>query len=387
LTSFFAVALLFVCSGRVRHCARWPVRPGLLLGLMIAVQQQRGTPMAAGIFLWLVVDHFLQRRYTDLVPSPRLAPQLAWLIVGALAVLVPLGVAMIASSGLGPVWQALVIFPIYNYGGVTRCPWGDLNVMSLRQSTYTFPFLLKYLPLIFLLMVPRLLYRWLRSQRPDEVATLTLLTLFCTTSMLSISYFPDFIHIAFIASCFFISIAESIEWGARQVPMPRWVVRTAAIGATVVFLFAVGQHLQRNLVRLRAAFPFSHATAFGRISYPNREEIRLYEQVTALLTDAPTRDLYVYPVLSDLYLAADADNPTPYGFFSALGYNGPQQVQHVLRILAAKPPLYVVVISGMLHLQDPIIEYVLQTYTPLPSPPDATRTIFRRKDEGDGGAR
>jgi hypothetical protein len=47
----------------------------------------------------------------------------------------------------------------------------------------------------------------------------------------------------------------------------------------------------------------------------------------------------------------------------------------------------VVVISGMLHLQDPIIEYVLQTYTPLPSPPDATRTIFRRKDEGDGGAR
>lgn len=381
LASFFAVGLLFVCSGRDRHSAHWPARPGLLLGLLTSVQQQRGIPMAAGIVLWLVVDHVVQRRYGDRSPSTPLVPQLAWLVVGALAILIPLGVAMIASSGIGPVWEALVIFPIYNYGGITHCPWGSVNIMSLLQSTFTFPSLLKYLPLVFLLTVPRLLYQVLRAQCPEEAARLTLLATFCATSMLSISYFPDFIHIAFIASAFFVSIAESADWGAAKVRAPRWARWTVAASVSVALLLSTGQHLHRNLVRLRAAYPISHPTAFGRIDYANQEEVRLLEQINALLGHASSRDLYVYPILSDLYLTADADNPTPYGFFSALGYNGPKQVQHVLQILADQPPPYVVVLTGLLHVQDPIIAHVQQTYTPLWAPPDAPRVIFQRKDE------
>jgi hypothetical protein len=352
----------------------------LLLGLLTAVQQQRGVPLAAGIFVWLVVDRFVQRRFTDAPPSTPLVPQLAWLVTGALGILIPLGIVLIASCGIGPLWFALVVFPLFNYRQTIHCPWGEVNLMSLQQSTFTFPLVLKYLPLIFLVMVPRLLYRVWQANGAAEAARLTLLTLYCLTSIASIFYFPDFIHIAFIASAFFISIAESAEWAVARIRIPHWFRLGFAVGATAVVLFAAGQHLQRNLTRSRAAFPISHATAFGRIDFANQEEIQLYEQVMTLLADAPSRDLYVYPILSDLYLTADAHNPTPYGFFSALGHNGLEQIQHVLRILAQRPPPYVVVLSGILHVEDPIIAYIQQQYTLVWAPPKAPRVIFRRNE-------
>lgn len=379
LTSAIGVALLFVCSGRDRTDARWPLRAGLLLGLMTAVQQQRGVPMAAGVFAWLVIDHVVQRRYADR-PSAPLAAQLAWLVGGGLLVLVPLGLYLIATSGFAPVWQALVIFPIYNYGSVTRSPWGGVTIMSALQSTYTFPRLLKYLPLVFAVIVPRLLIRLVRGQAPEEVARLTLLAVFCGASALSISYFPDFIHIAFIAPAFFVALAESAQWAVGLVALPRRVAWPVAAAANLALLLVMGQHLQRNLERLRAAYPIAHPTAFGRIDFPNQEEVRLVEQVDALLDGAPTRALYSYPILSDIYLTADADNPTPYGFFSALGYNGPEQVADALRILAERAPRYVVVIRGVLPLDDPIVRYIQEAYAPRWAPPEATRVIFERRD-------
>ena len=380
LTSTIGVALLFVCSGRERHNARWPLRAGLLLGLMTAVQQQRGVPMAAGVFAWLVLDHVVQRRYRDRPAAP-LGVQLAWLVAGGVAVLVPLGLYLLATSGFGPVWQALVIFPIYNYGSVTRSPWGGVTIMSALQSTYTFPAFLKYLPLIGAVIVPRLLYRLVRGEAPEEVARLTLLAVFCGASALSISYFPDFIHIAFIAPAFYVALAESAQWAVSRVRLPRAVAWPLAATASVVLLVVIGQHLHRNLQRQRAAFPIRHPTAFGVVAFPNAHEVQLYEQVMALLAGTPTRALYSYPILSDIYLTADADNPTPYGFFSGLGYNGPEQIADALRILAGRGPRYVVIIAGVLHLDDPIVHYLREAYAPRWAPPDAPRVIYERRAE------
>jgi len=45
--------------------------------------------------------------------------------------------------------------------------------------------------------------------------------------MLSIAYFPDFIHIAFIAPFFFVAAAENLEWAARHLPLPAATIRAS----------------------------------------------------------------------------------------------------------------------------------------------------------------
>ena len=55
-------------------------------------------------------------------------------------------------------------------------------------------------------------------------------------------------------------------------------------------------------------------TAFGRIDFAREFEVRLYEQVRDLMRTVPSRQLFCYPILSYLYLMADADNPTRFQY-------------------------------------------------------------------------
>ena len=130
--------------------------------------------------------------------------------MGIAAVDVPLLGWLIARAGFARVWRALVIFPIYDYAGVTHCPWGDVNIMTAWQGSFTFPLLLKYLPVAMLLPAGRLLWALARRRGREEAQRLLLLFVLCATSIVSISYFPDFVHIAFIAPVFLVAIAESV---------------------------------------------------------------------------------------------------------------------------------------------------------------------------------
>ena len=55
-----------------------------------------------------------------------------------------------------------------------------------------------------------------RRRATDEVRALALLIVFSLASILSIEYFPDFIHIAFIAPVFFVAAAENLDWGCAS---------------------------------------------------------------------------------------------------------------------------------------------------------------------------
>ena len=381
LATFLFVLLLWMLAGRPRGHPTGALLPGVVLGLLIAVQQPRGLVMALGVFVWQLVDDGLRRRYRPGPPAVPVVVHLVTLVAGALLIVVPLGVIVIADAGAGRVWRALVIHPLVNYGGTTRCAWGYVNIMTAWNGSFTFPRLLTFLPALLAVSAGRLAWLWLRRREQTEARVLGLLVLFCLAAMASIAYFPDFIHIAFIAPAFFVAIAETCEWVVRRVAVPDGFRRAAGAATAAVFLLACALHLRSNMVRLRETFPLTRRTAFGRVDYADGIDVRLYDRVVELVRDAPSRELFCYPVVANLYLTVGAENPTPYGFFVA-GYNSPDQVAEVLDILETRKVRTLVVLPGFAPPGDPVLEYVERAYEPVAGGDVPERVIYRRRGAG-----
>jgi hypothetical protein len=373
LSTMLSVVALWLCAAPLHRPAS-TLWPGAVIGLMIGVQQQRGLVIAFGVFVWLVSAALLQSRREE---RPRLlVPQLLYLIAGALLVVIPLVAWLIARAGFEPVWQALVVFPMSNYREAIDCDWGSFNVMSALHARYTFPKLLKYLPLVLIVSAARLVYLWWRAERGEQARNLSLLLTFCLAGVLSIWYFPDFIHIAFIAPAFFVAIAESSEWALRRARLSSVV--TGAVGWTVglALLALFGAHLADNTRRLHETYSISRMTSFGRIYYGNPKEVELQDTLSELMADLTDRDLFVYPIMANLYLTMNAWNPTPYGFFAV--WYGDEKIQLAIdRIAAAQPP-FIVLFRGFAPKDDPIVGWIDRHYEPLTGHGEIGQAIYRR---------
>lgn len=379
LSTSIMFVLLWASIDRLRERPRAAVLPGLVLGMLNAVQQQRGLIIAVGLFVWVGLDAALERRYQRRPIWAMLRGRWMWLVGGTLLVMVPILLVAVAMAGFGPPWRALVIFPLFDYHGSTHCPWGDVNIMTAKQASYTFPQVLKYLPLALVIPALRLLVLATQKRSEPEARRLLLLVTFCVTSMCSIFYFPDFAHIAFIAGGFLVTLAETGEWLAARLRAPLAVRRVAAGAATAVLLAAAATRLQANLARVRADHPFERTTAFGTIALASELEAELYDVVNELMATVPSRVLYCYPVISHLYLMTDSHNPTPYGFLSP-GYSGPDLIQHVVEILKTKQPPYIVFFRQLTHAVDPISAYIREFYQPIGGDLLAGKYVYRRKD-------
>jgi len=380
LSTFLGAVALWLCALHLRDRGRWSFALGIVLGLFVGVQQQRAAMMVAGVVVWLVLNAALDRRYA--VRSLRaLFGTLAWAAAGGALVVVPLLSWVIAQAGFARVWRALVIFPLYDYAGVTHCPWGDVNIMTAWQASFTFPTFLKYLPVAMLPPAARLASALARGGARQEAARLLLLLVTAATSIASISYFPDFIHIAFIAPVFLIMIAESAEWAVG------WVAgsaadrrsrpyRIASVVAGAVLLAAAAGRLYDNRVRLYRDFPASRASAFGRVDMKEQDAL-LFDRVRELLAATPSRYLYCYPIIAHLYLMLDVENPTAHGFFSP-GYSGPDLVQEVVDSLDATRPPYIVFLSMWRRPDDRVADWIAEHYEPIGETPQDT-LIYRPK--------
>ena len=377
LSTLLAVVVLWLCVLYLRDRVRWGIVLGVALGLFVMVQQPRAAITAAGVGLWLVLDYALDRRYGSARRLRSLLADLLRVGIGGAAVVVPLLGWLIARAGFARVWRALVIFPIFDYGGVTHCPWGDVNIVTFGQSTFTFPLLLKYLPVALVPAVVRLVWALVRGQSRDEARRLLMLIVFAATSIVSIQYFPDFIHIAFIAPVFLVAIAESAEWAARRLPVRPPLLRTAGLIAGAALLVACVVRLDHNLVRLREAYRFSRESTFGRVDFNRQEDAFLYDRLEDLLQTAPSRSLYCYPIISHLYLMLNAENPTAHGFFIP-GYSGPDLVQEVIDSLAAKRPPYIVLLAN-LGPPDPVATWIREHYEPISNDTSGVWRIYRPK--------
>jgi hypothetical protein len=379
ISTLLCALLLMICAGRVPARTRWALWAGVVLGLLLAVQQQRGAFMAAGVAMWLIGDAALRRRYASAPPLAALITEAAAMAAGGALALAPLLAVAVVQAGLGAVWYALVTFPIFNYRSEIDFPWGDVNVMTAANARLTFALVLKYFPAVLLPTAARLAGLCYRGRDLRTAAQLWLLLAFCAASTLSIAYSPDFIHIAFIAFVFLVPAVENLEWLLARMAPPRRLATAIGWSAAALATLVSARHLLENRVLLRRSFPASHPTAFGRVDFPMADEGRLRDEVAALLDHAPSRALYTYPIIADLYHTVPADNPTPYGFFLAGGYHSPEEVERVIEILKERQLPYVVLIPGLIKPDDVVGRYLLEAYEPM-SPPLAGRVIYRRRD-------
>ncbi len=361
LGTFLTALLLLACAGLPGRRARWALWPGVIIGLLIGVHQ-RGLFVGTGIFVWLLADHVVQRRAEQ--STPPVLPRLAYLAAGTALVVVPMFIFLIASAGFEPVWQALVIHPTVNYRSVNHSAWGQ--IVSGPASS-TFPRLLKYLPVILIVDLLRLGVLAAR-QWGDEMRRLTLLVLFCVASMASIAYFPDYIHIAFIAPAFLVMVAESLERAAGAAVNHSPALKVAGWCAAVLLIFACGLRLQQNLERSRAAIASSRDTAFGRVDFTFPFEVKVYDEMRELMNGASSRELFCYSMAS-LYLTVDARNPTRYQYLGPR-YTSPTQMQEILGVLEERKLPYIV--AGFFN--EPLKTYLQRDYEPF-----AEGMIFRRR--------
>jgi hypothetical protein len=285
---------------------------------------------------------------------------------------------MIASAGFEPVWRALVIQPIFNYGGQGQPPWGYSGAVTAGDAALTYPRLLALLPAVLVSNAVRLLSAWARRSAGEDTRDLALLTVLCLTSMMSIAYFPDFIHIAFISPLFFVAIAESYDRLARLFSHTSAAERISWATALLAFVLAAA-HLADNRVRLRARYRFARATEFGRVDYARRQEAQLYDELHRRLAGEEKRQIFTYPGFLNFYLTLGARNPTRFQFFFP-GYNSPDQVASVVADLeSSKPPYIVVAAKGFLAADDPVWSYIRRTYAPLSDTDDVGALIYRRR--------
>lgn len=340
---------------------RWAIVPGLVTGFLISVQQQKGAVVAAGVGFLFVLVHLVDRRRAT---WRGLAARLSFFAAGIALVVIPVLATCIVLAGVNPVFDALVRFPLENYGasvgGTFRASWG--YVATITPTGFT-PTVLKYLPLALLPACLRCVVGLVRGADPGRMRALLALIVSAGSAALSIWYFPDFIHIAFIAAVFLVGAAEALEWAlSALIRPPLWNVAIGwAVAAALFGCFAV--NLQRNALLLRRYFSLVHETAFGRVAFATPWEPMAVDAIRALVNETPARELFAYPFLSHLYLTTGAKNPTPFQWFF-IGLSPPHHTEQVLEILTTRPVPYVV-LGTRAGLPPALADVIREHYEPV----------------------
>jgi hypothetical protein len=343
---------------------------GLVTGILISVQQQRGLVVAAGVAVTVAVHHAVEARYAA-ADWRQLGPRLLALAAGIALVVVPLLLAFVIAAGGEAVLHALVYFPLSNYRGSFRTTWGSVAIMNDAYAQYTIPVLLAYLPLALAPALLRVAYgvaargqAAVRTQ-PAEVCRLTILVLSAAFAAASIWYFPDFIHIAFIAPALLVGVVESLEWALARLPSRAALLTGRLICAVLVAGLLL--HLSRNWARAWDTFSVPHDTAFGRIDYGNRWEPLLVDKARALLATGPSREIFCYPNLASYYLTTGGKNPTPFQHFFAPVFP-PADTAAVLATLETRRVPYIVGAFIFMRASDPVARLINTQYEPVDIP-------------------
>jgi hypothetical protein len=337
-----------------------PLAAGILAGVAVCVQQQRGVFLAAWLPLALCVLVVSRPRGTRL---RTLASQIAGGAAGgAIVILAVLGHAAWRASPAA-VYDALYTFNATVYPTMAgRMPWATALGMTQMWRAATWISLLWVSPL-FLAVEAVLL---LRTRRPFDRRDLerACLWLLAALMMLSIWYLPDFIHVSFILPFLLLPGAASLHvlrtasvW--ERVPAGRRVL------AAAVWLAAVGVLGQAiaNVLYARAIAPVRFETAFGVVQGDAASE-RLFRAVRAHLVREPdgTSLLYSYPDDAWLYLTVPAADATRYSILLASSYP-PEKVQEIVGPLRARRPGTVVVLLPF--SSDSIPKVVQEEYDPV----------------------
>lgn len=382
-----SVLLTYLRSGQTRAGV---FATGVIVGILISVHQQRGLSVALGAALFVTVDALLTRP-ADRPALRTLVRRGVTLAAGMSVVVGPMLALIVWQAGFAQVWRALVTFPLVDYRHRVHCPWGFHGAPGYLPAE-----ILKRLPIVLLLAGIRIAVLW--RQQSSHLRAWLIMSVHCAASILSIWYYPDRIHIAFIVPSFAVLAGALIEWALG------WGIgrRVSGVGSeppspitpnpVTPFLFnALGYVLALALIVPSLVFARDHFNErwrvlqypywgpFGRIDFPNPESVELHTRLARLLDDVPGRTLYCYVTMSYTCLFVDGRNPTRFELLVA-NYNSPAQIAEVTHMLTLKDVPYVIALPATVQRDDPIAAFIRRNYVQIERG-GVVRAIWRRKGE------
>jgi hypothetical protein len=368
-TCFTMLLVWMLVADPAQRPRRWALLEGVAAGLLIGTQQQKGLVVAAGACLVFLAHALIQQRYGVPGAWRRAVARVVWFAVGTALVSLPLLAVFVAVAGGETLYDALIRFPLENYREHLRSPWGYIGLSAPTQAVLSYPVLLRYAPWAAL---PPLLYAIVAcagGRDRQAVQQLAAVVILSAASTLSIWYYPDLFHIAFIAPPFALCAAVAAEllagWASAFVG--RGGDAVAAVAATAVAV-VLAWHLATNAVFFWQLYPVPYESAFGRVDLTHRWQAAIIDQLRAKLDRTQSRGLFCYSNLTGLYLLTGGHNPTRYQYLHAT-VSPPAQVQDALAALAREDVPYAVLkILG--RASDPIIEFVETHYRASALPPE-----------------
>ncbi len=353
---------------------------GVILGLMGLVQQQRAAIASLGMVLYFAVDGLVERRFGAAGTWRTVLRRIgACAIVAALVSLPPL-IALAVRSGFEPMVRALILHPLTHYGVVLRPPpWGTM----LAPDTFaagTLKALVRWLPAALIGVAAVGLVGALRRERIDRVRVALGLSAVGAVAIASTLYFPDLIHVAFLAPIGATAAAVLLEWGA-QAAERRWPASVVATGIAA-FCIALAVFGWRALQLRHAAWAHvatSAPTPFGRVDFFDARMRTLVEGIDERAGEDPQRRLFVYPFGAALYLLTDTQNPTPMQIIYP-GYSFADQVDEALAVVEHQRSPLVVFVPGGVPKEDRFLDVLSQHYTRVPDQPFLWQPVTPDRD-------
>jgi hypothetical protein len=356
LAVLLVCVLLLISLDRQRaRTARWIVVQGLLLGLLVATRQHAGIAVGIGMTLLAAADS-LDDLLWGRAPGLPLGRHILTLAVATLAGFGLVMVPHLIQAGLGPMINQLVIHPLTGYRDTNQATWG-LNYL-LNLQPFTWPALLKYLPIVVAVTALRAATAMARRYDRSTAESLLVLAVFGASAIAYTMSFPDLVHLAMIMPVILIVAAELLTSTLRTAG--RW----GKVGQTtlgVALIVACTAQLQHNYAGALAEYPIMHDTQFGRLPFATSSDIEIFEWVQGEVEKSSSRDLLCYPGWSALYLMSGARNPTRHDLIFP-GYQSDEEIDDLIATLERMRVERVLLIQAFVKPDDPVGTYVTQHY-------------------------
>lgn len=356
------LAILLVCvlliisldRQRVRTTG-WIVLQGLLLGLLIATRQHSGIAVGVGMVLLILADALDDRRWGR-TQGLAIGRQLITL---ALATLAGFGLVLgphLVQAGIEPMLSQLVIHPLTGYRDTNQVRWGTNYLYG--HAPFTWPALLKYLPVVVAVTALRAATARLRRRDRRTTESLLVLAVFGACAIAFTMSYPDATHLAMIMPVVLIVAAELLTATLRAAG--RWGGGAqTALGLALIVACTV--QLQRNYAGALAQYPILHSTEFGTLPFAKPSEVADVEWVKGKLAQSPDREMFSYTGWSAIYLMTGARNPTRHELIFP-GYQSDREIQDVIETLERKRVGNVLLMRPFIKPDDPVDAYVARHY-------------------------
>jgi hypothetical protein len=356
-TAFSLATAVVLLSTRWRHSTRArPAAAGALGGLVVCTNQSAGV----WLILWLVlVVSALAGARARSDRWRHCLRELGWTAAGGAAVcLAVLGYAVWRSS-LGEMLYSTRTWVLANYRdyNVGRVGWSGYGVAWADGVNYTYLWLFRWIPLVLAAEAASLLWAiWRRGIARHLLRAALLLLALCASA--AVMYYPDVIHVAFVAPFSFAVMAGMIH-RARRAPafMRRPAGEWMAGLALCALLAIVCGKAWSNLARAWRENPVLYETAFGTLAGWPQRAAALRELQAKLDADGRTPRVFAYQSDAWLYLALPAENPTPFALLLP-SYNTAEQIQEAIDRLERDPEARVVVNVLGPQPGDPVMAYL-----------------------------